>query len=79
VRVETITESTEFESGTALWEWIRWSNPIVGELLDELSISDAELPQIERTLEHLVRARAASRDRAVLSNPINIGLGMRAR
>lgn len=79
VRVETITESTEFESGTALWEWIRWSNPIVGELLDELEITDVELRQIERTLEQLVRARAAPQDRAVLSNPINIGVGTRAR
>ncbi len=78
VSVETITERTEFESGTALWEWIRWSNPIVGELLHELEISDAELPQIERALEQLVRARAASQGRAVLSNPINIGLGTKA-
>ncbi len=78
VSVETITESTEFESGTALWEWIRWSNPIVDELLHELEISDAELPQIERTLEQLVRSRAAPQGRAVLSNPINIGLGTKA-
>jgi ubiquinone/menaquinone biosynthesis C-methylase UbiE len=77
VSVETIAESTEFETGTQLWEWIRWSNPIVGELLNHLQISDAELPQIERTLEQLVRARAAPQGRAVLSNPINIGLGTR--
>lgn len=78
VRVETITEHTEFDTGTRLWEWIRWSNPIVGEVLHELQISDTELPRIERALEQLVRARAGSQFRAVLSNPINIGVGTKA-
>ena len=55
------------------------SNPIVGDLLDDLEISDAELPQIELTLEQLVRARAAPQSAAVLTNPINIGRGTRAR
>jgi ubiquinone/menaquinone biosynthesis C-methylase UbiE len=79
VSVETITEDTAFETGTQLWEWIRWSNPIVGDLLNALEISDADLPQIERTLEHLVRARAAPDGTAVLTNPINIGRGTRAQ
>ena len=79
VNVETITERTEFETGTQLWEWIRWSNPIVGDLLNALEISEGELPQIERTLEQLVRARAAPHGTAVLTNPINIGRGTRGR
>lgn len=79
VSVETITETAAFETGTALWEWIRWSNPIVGEVLNELQISDAELPHIERALEQLVRARAVANGRALLSNPVNIGLGTRAQ
>ena len=78
VIVETIIECTEFETGTQLWEWIRWSNPIVGDLLNDLEISDAELPQIQRTLEQLVRARAAPHGAAVLTNPVNIGRGTRA-
>lgn len=77
VNVETIIESTEFASGAELWEWIRWSNPIVGELLNELRIADTELPRIQQTLEALVRARAKAHGRAVLSNPVNIGLGTR--
>lgn len=77
VCVETINEYTEFETGTQLWEWIRWSNPIVGDLLNALEISDTELPQIQSTLEQLVRARAAPNGAAVLTNPINIGRGRR--
>ena len=77
VSVETINEQTEFETGMQLWEWIRWSNPIVGDLLNALEISVTELPQIERTLEQLVRARAAPNGAAVLTNPINIGRGTR--
>ena len=76
--VETLIERTEFATGAQLWDWIRWSNPIVAELLNALQISDTELPQIERTLERLVRERAAPSGAAVLSNPINIGLGTKA-
>ncbi len=74
VSVETIIERTEFATGRDLWEWIRWSNPIVGEVLNGLNISDQELLQIERTLDQLVRARATSKGRAILSNPVNIGV-----
>lgn len=29
IKVETITEITEFQSGKELWDWLVWSNPIV--------------------------------------------------
>ena len=30
IKVETITETTEFQTGKELWDWLVWSNPIVG-------------------------------------------------
>jgi len=79
VSVETITESTAFRTGKELWEWIRWSNPIVEAVLAELRISEDELPAIERAMEDLVRERAGKDGTAVLSNPVNIGIGTKGK
>jgi SAM-dependent methyltransferase len=75
VVVETITESTEFETGRQLWEWIVWSNPIVEGILGDLGVSGDERETIEEVLERLVRERAGGSETAVLTNPINIGIG----
>ena len=75
VQVETIQESTTFRSGRQLWEWIVWSNPIVESILDELRLRDDERARIENAIGELVRERAGSSDAAVLTNPINIGVG----
>jgi ubiquinone/menaquinone biosynthesis C-methylase UbiE len=75
VVVETITESTEFETGRQLWEWIVWSNPIVEGILGDLGVSGDERETIEEVLERQVRERAGGSETAVLTNPINIGIG----
>ena len=75
VGVETITERTPFETGEALWDWILWSNPIVEEVLGCLQLSDAERGVIRRTLDEIVCDRAGSNGPAVLTNPVNIGIG----
>jgi ubiquinone/menaquinone biosynthesis C-methylase UbiE len=75
IMVETITETTEFQSGEDLWEWVIWSNPIAEAVLEELSLTDGERIVIQQTLEMLVRKRAGERGPALLSNPINIGIG----
>jgi SAM-dependent methyltransferase len=75
VQVETIQESTTFRSGRELWEWIVWSNPIVESILGELRLRDDERARIENAIGELVRERAGSGDAAVLTNPINIGVG----
>jgi ubiquinone/menaquinone biosynthesis C-methylase UbiE len=75
VKVETITETTEFQSGGVLWEWVIWSNPIAEAVLEELSLTDGERTVIQQTLEMLVRKRAGESGSALLSNPINIGIG----
>jgi SAM-dependent methyltransferase len=75
VQVKTITESSSFRSGRELWEWIVWSNPIVESILGELQLLDDERTRIEHAIDELVRDRAGGTDTAVLTNPINIGVG----
>jgi SAM-dependent methyltransferase len=75
ITVDTIVETTEFESGRALWDWIVSSNPIVDRLLGPLSLSSDETDAVEHALEKMVRERAAGGKTARLTNPINIGIG----
>jgi ubiquinone/menaquinone biosynthesis C-methylase UbiE len=75
IKVETITETTEFKTGKELWEWVIWSNPIAEAVLEELSLTVGERAVVQQSLETLVRQRAGENGFAVLSNPINIGTG----
>jgi ubiquinone/menaquinone biosynthesis C-methylase UbiE len=75
VRVETITETTQFRTGHALWEWLIGSNPIVETVLEEIALTSSERAIVEQTLEQRVRQRADGSGFAALSNPINIGIG----
>lgn len=64
-------------TGAELWTWLRSSNPIVEHLLAELAISDSERRDIEAALEQRVRDRAGNDGRAVLTSPINFGIGVK--
>ena len=75
IRVETIVEATEFESGEALWDWIVSSNPIVEYVLSPLNLTKNEAEVVKRALEEMVRDRAGSNGAARLTNPVNIGIG----
>jgi ubiquinone/menaquinone biosynthesis C-methylase UbiE len=75
INVETITETTEFQTGIELWEWLIWSNPIVEMVLGELNLTSNEREIIQQVLEKLVRERAGGSGPAALSNPVNIGVG----
>jgi ubiquinone/menaquinone biosynthesis C-methylase UbiE len=75
IRVDTITETTEFRSGGDLWDWIVWSNPIVEDVLRSLELSSAERATIKQTVGEMFRRRADDGRVARLSNPVNIGLG----
>ena len=75
VRVEPVTETTEFESGKALWDWILSSNPIVECVLSPLTLTKEETEVVQQALETMVRDRAGSTGAAKLTNSINIGSG----
>jgi ubiquinone/menaquinone biosynthesis C-methylase UbiE len=75
VKVETIIETTEFETGWALWDWIVSSNPIVEHMLESLDLGDEEKDIVRLGLDRLIRQRAAAHRAARLANPVNIGVG----
>jgi ubiquinone/menaquinone biosynthesis C-methylase UbiE len=75
VIVETVTESTEHNSGDDLWEWLIWSNPLAETVLGTLNLTDHDRIVIRQTLEKLVRERADGDPAATLTNPVNIGFG----
>lgn len=75
VKIETISEKTEFRSATEMWEWLVSSNPIVEAVLGELNIANAERIVIQQALEKLIHERANGSAAAVLTSPINIGIG----
>jgi ubiquinone/menaquinone biosynthesis C-methylase UbiE len=75
IRVETITEKLEFQSGNHLWDWLTSSNPIVATVLGSLDLTQDERGSIQEALDRMVDERAGSNGPAVLTNPINIGIG----
>lgn len=75
VEVETVTETTEHESGEGLWEWLISSNPIVEGVLGSLDLTNEERSVVQQTLGTMVRERAGAGGSAHLTNPVNIGVG----
>lgn len=75
IRVETITEKLEFRSGKELWHWLINSNPITGSILAELSLSKKQTEVVLQTLDRMVSERSNGNSRAVLTNPVHIGIG----
>ena len=75
VKLVTTTEPLAFHTGKALWDWLIWSNPIVETVLGSLCLTDDERGLIQQTLERMVRERAGARGVAILTSPINIGIG----
>jgi SAM-dependent methyltransferase len=68
-------ERVELRSGRELWDWCVGSNPIPGAItahLDEAK-KDAMRKHVDDSLR--ARARASGRDFAVLTAPLNIGIG----
>ena len=74
VKVETITETTEFHSGQDLWDWLIFSNPIIETVLGSLNLTNDQRGQISRRSIRWC-ASAPTCGAAKLTNPINIGVG----
>jgi hypothetical protein len=75
ISVETILEKTEFQSGEHLWDWLVHSNPIVGMVLGELNLTKKQTTVVQQALGGMIRERSGGSGPAVLTNPINIGIG----
>lgn len=77
VKVDILTETTEHKTGKDLWEWLVWSNPLVEMVLGSLSLTNDERSVVQQTLEKMVRERAGGSTAAKLTNPVNIGVGIK--
>ncbi|MGY1642759.1 class I SAM-dependent methyltransferase [Geodermatophilus sp. SYSU D00703] len=73
VRVERTAERPAFASGQEMWDWVFYGNPIPGELVAHLS--ESERARLHRLLDDVVRERAGTDGRAVLTNLVHIGIG----
>ena len=75
VQVETITEKLEFESGGQMWDWLLNSNPISGMLV--AGLTDYQKSSVRKELDRLLSIRSDGKKFAVLTNPVNIGVGVK--
>jgi ubiquinone/menaquinone biosynthesis C-methylase UbiE len=75
VRVERTAERPTFGSGQEMWDWVLYGNPIPGMMVADLT--ESRRAQLRQVLDGMVRERAGANGRAVLTNPVNIGVGTR--
>ena len=66
-------ERISLRNGQQLWDWTIGSNPIPGTLVAEFT--DRQRDDIVRVLDGMVRERSGSDGLAVLTAPLNIGVG----
>jgi SAM-dependent methyltransferase len=75
IKVETVTENLAFDSGEQLWNWILYGNPIPQHIISELHLSPGQIEKVKEQLEAMIRERAGKNKYAILTNPVNIGVG----
>jgi hypothetical protein len=69
----THQERVEFRSGQEPWNWALGSNPIAGMIVGELS--GAQQATVRQMFDGMIRERAGGSGPAVLTAPLNIGVG----
>ena len=75
VRVERTAERPAFTTGQEMWDWVLYGNPIPGMLLSEFSKDQRQ--RIRLVLDGMIRERADINGKTVLTNLVNIGIGMK--
>jgi len=73
VRVETSSERVEFRSGQEMWDWVLHGNPIPGMLTADLT--GQQQATMKQVLDGMLRERSGDNRPAVLTSPVNIGIG----
>jgi SAM-dependent methyltransferase len=71
----THQERITVRTGQQLWDWCLGSNPIPGMLVADLT--DGQRADIIRVLDGMVRERSGGSGPAVLTAPLNIGVGIK--
>jgi ubiquinone/menaquinone biosynthesis C-methylase UbiE len=69
----THQERIEVGSGQELWDWMLGGNPIAGMLVSELT--EEQRATVRQVLGGMVRERSGGNGPAVLTAPLNIGIG----
>jgi SAM-dependent methyltransferase len=75
VGVERTAERSTFGSGQEMWDWVLYGNPIAGMMVADLS--EDQRARLRQVLDGMLGERAGANGRAVLTNPVNIGIGTR--
>jgi ubiquinone/menaquinone biosynthesis C-methylase UbiE len=75
IEVVQTAERPAFRSGQEFWDWAYYGNPIVGQLVDDLT--EEQRATIRRTVDGMLRERSDASGRAVLNNAVNIGTGVK--
>ncbi len=73
VRVERSAERPAFSSGEEMWDWVLNGNPIPGMLTADLS--EEQRTRLRQVLDGMLRERAGTNGKAILTNSVNIGIG----
>ena len=71
----THEERVEFGSGQQLWDWVLNSNPIAGMIVGDLM--PGQQATVRQVLDRMIRERSDGHGPAVLTAPLNIGVGQK--
>ena len=69
----THKERVEFSSGQEMWNWVLGGNPIAGMLVGDLTGEQRDA--VRQVLDGMLRERSGGQGPAVLTAPLNIGVG----
>ena len=73
VSVATSTERLEFRTGQEMWDWVLYGNPIPGMLIADLTRE--KQARMRQVLDGMLNERSDGNTAAVLTSPVNIGIG----
>jgi len=73
VRVKKRAERPAFGSGQEMWDWMLYGNPIPGMLVADLT--EEQQARLRQVLDGMLRERSGGNGPAILTNPVNIGIG----
>ena len=69
----TLEERVEFGSGQEMWNWVLGSNPIAGMIVGDLT--NEQQATVRQLLDGMLRERSGGNGPALLTAPLNIGVG----
>lgn len=75
IRVERANWKMAFQSGKHMWDFVTNSNPIGAGLVADLT--EEQRAAVQQALDEKLRQRSGNNGPAVLTNPVNIGIGTR--